>query len=88
MENVTEEGAQQRELTFGEKAAGVNFNSRGHSEVTVLKGIAAQFIDQCHVARNATNNPDKKRYYSKAISAMEDAQMNAVKAATWSHGEV
>ncbi len=72
-------------LSFGQKAAGVNFNPGGNSEVTVLKQIAAQFIDQCDVARNLTSNGSKKRYYSKAISEMEDAQMNAVKAATWAH---
>jgi len=75
--------APQRELTFGEKAAGVSFNPSNLPEVDQLKAAAAEFIDQCNILRGVAVSGEAKRYYSKAISHMEDAQMNAVKAATW-----
>lgn len=74
----------QRELTFGEKAAGVSFNPSKDPRVDELKKISAQFIDLCNDLRTNTKG-DAGRYYSKAISHMEDAQMNAVKAATWQY---
>lgn len=74
----------QRELTFGEKAAGVNFNPGGHPKVDEIKTKFADIIDICNDLRTETNcTPGAARYYSKAISAAEDAQMNAVKAITW-----
>jgi len=74
-----------RPLTFGEKAAGVNFNPGGHESVNSIKAKFAAIIDECDQLRTATENGEAKRYYSKAISYAEDAQMNAVKAATWQH---
>lgn len=72
----------ERELTFGEKAAGITFNPSNNPEVDVIKGLYAQIIDQLNVARSQSTG-EKARYYSKAISQAEDSQMNAVKAATW-----
>lgn len=71
------------QLSFGEKA--VQFNPSNKPEVDELKKIAAQFIDKCNELRKAATPGEAARYYSKAISHMEDAQMNAVKAATWQY---
>lgn len=72
-------------LTPGQKAAGVNFNPSKDPLVDEIKDQAAELLDTCIISRNAAGQGDKGRYYSKAISYLEDAQMNAVKAATWQH---
>ena len=71
------------ELTPGQKAAGVNFNPSNLPMVDDLKNMAAEFIDACDIEREAAGRGEKGRYYSKAISSIEDGQMNALKAATW-----
>jgi hypothetical protein len=72
-----------RELSFGERAAGVTFNPGGHPEVDSIKAKFAIIIDELNDLRTKAISGEAKRYYSKAISYAEDAQMNAVKAATW-----
>jgi hypothetical protein len=76
---------QTRELTFGEKAAGVTFNPGGHPDVDSVKSKFAIIIDELNSLRLAATSGEAKRYYSKAISHAEDAQMNAVKAITWQY---
>lgn len=73
-----------RELTFGEKAAGVNFNPSNDPAVDSIKAKFAAIIDECNDARSMVTG-EAGRYFSKAISYAEDAQMNAVKALTWKH---
>ncbi len=72
-------------LSFGAKAAGVSFNPSLKPEVDALKGLYAQIIDLQNDQRAKATSSEVKRYYSKAISYAEDAQMNAVKAATWQY---
>jgi hypothetical protein len=83
MSDATQGPAQ--EISFGAKAAGVSFNPGGHPEVNSIKAKFAAIIDECNDLRNAATSGEAKRYYSKAISYAEDAQMNAVKAATWQY---
>jgi hypothetical protein len=71
------------ELTVGEKAAGVTFNPSNMPSVDRIKQKFAAIIDELNDSRNTASSQGAKRYYSKAISYSEDAQMNAVKAATW-----
>lgn len=77
---------QQRELTFGEKSVGLTFN---HGEgdtfeaINDIKTKVAAFIDKCNDLRNATDDGEKKRMYSVAITEAQTAQMWAVKAVTW-----
>lgn len=75
---------QNRVLTFGEKAAGVTFNPGNNPNVDSIKAKAAALIDEFNDLRKGVSG-EAARYYSKAISHLEDAQMNAVKAATWQH---
>jgi hypothetical protein len=70
-------------LTFGEKAVGLSFNPGGHSEVDDIKRRCADLIDTLDANRNATENGDKKRMYSEAITNIQTGQMWGVKAATW-----
>jgi len=72
-----------RELTFGEKAVGINFNPGGHPEVEACKKSCADLIDSLNDARNKTDNGDVKRMFSEAITNIQTGQMWAVKAITW-----
>lgn len=76
---------QEKELSFGQRAAGVTFNPGGLPEVDSIKAKFAAIIDELNELRNAAPIGEAKRYYSKAISYAEDAQMNGVKASTWKY---
>lgn len=75
-----------RELTFGEKAVGLTFN-HGEGEVQdhiqTIKQECAAAIDTLNNLRNATDDGEKKRMYSVAITELQTAQMWGVKAVTW-----
>lgn len=78
--------SEQRELTFGEKAVGLTFNHGEGDTFEAIKDIktkAAAFIDKCNDLRSLTNDPEKRRMYSVAITEAQTAQMWAVKAVTW-----
>lgn len=72
-----------RELTFGEKAVGLSFNPSNDADVDGIKADYARIIDNLNNLRNATDNPEKKRLYSVAITEAQGAQMWAVKGITW-----
>lgn len=72
-----------RELTFGEKAVGLNFNPSGDNIVAALKVQYAEVIDELDTLRNKTESPEVRRLASIAITEAQGAQMWAVKAATW-----
>ncbi len=72
-----------REPTFGEKACGVSFNPGGHAIVNDIKHQFASVVDNLHILREASTNPEVKRMLSIAITESQTAQMWAVKAVTW-----
>ncbi len=74
-----------RELTFGEKACGVNFNPGGLKLVTELKAMYAAQVDALHTLREQAVNPEVRRMLSIAITEAQTSQMWAVKAVTWQH---
>lgn len=74
-----------KQLTFGEKAAGISFNPGGHEEVNNVKRMYADLIDKINDLRSTTESPDAKRYYSTAITEAEKSQMLTVKAITWQY---
>lgn len=75
--------ADQPTFTFGEKACGVDIPSRD-PVVAEIKKKSAELVDMLHGLR-AESKGEAARYCSKAISHIEDGQMNAVKARTWQH---
>lgn len=77
--------APQREMTFGEKAAGVSFNPGGLPAVNAIKRQFADLIDDLNNRRDAATSPEVKRMLSVAITEAQTAQMWAVKAVTWQH---
>lgn len=80
-----QENAAARELTWGEKQAGWGFNPSKDKVVDEIKRSFADLFDKLNDLREASDNPDARRFYSMSITNMNDAQMEAVKAATWRH---
>lgn len=74
-----------RELTYGEKAVGLTFNPSNDPLVQGVKEQFAAIIDGLNNQREATDNGEKKRMLSLAITAAQDAQMWAVKGITWAY---
>ena len=72
-----------RAMTFGEKACWMDNHSRD-PVVDEIKKKAAELVDLIHGLRSGVTG-EAARYYSKAISHIEDGQMNAVKARIWQH---
>lgn len=75
-----------RELTFGERAVGLDFNPSGDEHVRQLKELYAGIIDYLDGLRSGSKPGELARLCSIAITEAQGAQMWAVKAATWRHG--
>ena len=75
----------QRQLTNGEKAMGIIFNPGGHEDVNTVKRMCADLYDKIEELRSKANSGGASRYYSIAITHLEIAQMEAVKAITWQY---
>ena len=76
--------AEQRQLTFGEKACGVSFNPGGNPNVDAIKRKFASLVDDLHNRRiEAGMVGEEGRMLSIAITELQTAQMWAVKAVTW-----
>lgn len=74
-----------RELTFGEKTCGVDFNPGGNEQVHAMKKVFALMVDRLNQQREESTNQEVKRMFSVAITELQTAQMWAVKAVTWQH---
>lgn len=70
-------------LSFGQKAVGITFNPGNNQAVNALKQQCVPFIDACNDGRTNSQDPEVKRMYALAITHAQEAQMWAVKAATW-----
>jgi hypothetical protein len=75
--------AQQRELSYGEKAVGLNFNPGQSHEVHKCKKEFADVIDRMNYLRLQSQDAEVQRMASIAITEAQSAQMWAVKAITW-----
>jgi hypothetical protein len=78
-----EDKTAQRELTFGEKAVGLNFNPANDATVQKIKEQCALVIDTLNDLRVQSEDGEVKRMLSVAITEVQTAQMWGVKAATW-----
>ena len=74
-----------QELSFGEKAVGLEFNPSGNPEVVDCKKAFARIINDLNQLKDISANPEVKRMYSIAITEAQTAQMWAVKALTWKY---
>jgi len=78
------------DLTFGEKACDVSFNSSQHEKAEVIKRHFADIVDLLEDFRQEskkehTEATEVRRMLSIAITEAQTAQMWAVKAVTWRH---
>lgn len=71
------------EASFGGKAVGLKFNPSGNKDVEQIKTQCAELVNSLQFLRNQTEDGEKKRMYSVAITEIQTAQMWAVKAVTW-----
>jgi hypothetical protein len=72
------------DLTFGGKAVGIKFNPSGNTEVDFIKNAAANFIDSFHPEQFPEGTDGEVIAMKKlALRKAQEAQMWAVKAATW-----
>ena len=73
--------------SYGGKAVGLTFNPSGLVAVQVLKTQYANIINDLDATRMETDDPEKKRLCSIAITEAQAAQMWAVKAKTFGGGK-
>jgi len=73
---------EEREMTYGEKAVGLTFNTSGGKDVTKVKELYAQIIDLMNEMKTPGFS-EQGRLLSIAITEAQSAQMWAVKAITW-----
>lgn len=81
-ENSTTEP--QRELTFGERLVGINFNPSADDKVSRIKSICAELADIVNeeVMSNENRSALQAKLLDHAICEILNAQMNAVKVVT------
>ena len=70
------------QMTYGEKAVGLNFNPSGDWKVRRIKELYAEIIDTMDNLRDGEATSELKRLASVAITEAQTAQMRAVKALT------
>lgn len=75
-----------RGMTKGEYRVGINFNPGGSDKVNAIKRMAADLIDEINDMTmpnlDAVSLGEVRRLQATAMTAVEDAAMWAVKAAT------
>lgn len=74
-----------RELTFGEKLVGLNFNPANDDKVSKAKRLCAELADMVHnelYELDPDLNSLKVKLHDHAIGEILNAQMNAVKVLT------
>jgi len=70
-------------LSYGGQLVGVTFNPSQNHHVAAIKATYADIIDLLNNERSQTEDGEKKRHLSIAITEAQTAQMWAVKAVTW-----
>lgn len=76
----------QREMTYGEKAVGLNFNhaeGETHDEVHEAKVTFAKLIDLVEGKRTANDSRFANTLKTYAVQTLIAAQMAVVKVLTW-----
>jgi hypothetical protein len=74
----------QTDLSFGQKAVGLNFNPSGDDKVGQAKQKCAELIDLVQSIQQETNEPYlTNTIKGEALRSIMDAQMWLVKYITW-----
>lgn len=79
---------QERELTYGEKAVGIDFNPSKDEKVARVKATFAELIDLVEGSRTPNDDRFKNTMITTTVSTLVTAQMFVVKVITWKHVEV
>jgi len=76
---------EQQELTFGQKAVGLNFNPSGDDVVGQIKQKSAEIIDLIEERHKSIEKPSwlQNVFRTAAFNAVIAGQMAAVKYITW-----
>ena len=69
-------------MTLGTDRVRLSFNPSANTDVESIKQRAADCIDWCHSRADQTDDPERRRLLSLAMTAFEEAAMWAVKAIT------
>lgn len=72
-----------RTLTYGEKAVGLNFNPSNDPSVQKIKQLYAEIIDFMKAVSENPEDQEVVRLANIAITEVQGAQMWAVKAITY-----
>lgn len=83
---MNDESKPMREPTGGERLMGVTFNPSGDPDVNTIKRHCAELADFLLECSKKTSDAHKAVMFDHAITQLMDAQMWAVKAATWKGG--
>lgn len=75
-----------RDLTFGEKLVGINFNPSADDKVAKAKRLCAELADLLNEHNESKErSQDSQRLFSHAVGEILNAQMNVVKVLTYNH---
>jgi hypothetical protein len=75
-----------KELTFGEKLVGIEFNPSNDDKVAKAKMLFAEAANLLNDHNNSTEDSrDKQRLFSHAVCEILNAQMNTVKVLTYKY---
>ena len=69
--------------SYGKRMVGFAFNPSGNPKVAQIKGLYAEIIDICDAGKANAKDNDEANFWHEAILRALDAQMWAVKGATW-----
>jgi hypothetical protein len=84
MENKNSQAT--RDLTFGEKLVGINFNPSADDKVAKAKRLCAELADLLNEHNESKErSQDSQRLFSHAVGEILNAQMNVVKVLTYNH---
>ena len=75
---------EKKELTYGERAVGLNFNPGNNPDVQDVKEMYGDIIDRLHNMKTPEQS-ERNRLISIAITEAQTAQMWAVKAITFNN---
>lgn len=73
---------EEKQLTLGQFRVGVSFNPGGHADVNEAKAKVAELIDFANERSKKATSGEVKRLYALAMTELEEAAMNLVKAIT------
>jgi hypothetical protein len=83
LEQQPEQNEQKRELSFGQKLVGLDFNPSGDPKVLKAKQLCAELADLLHDhTKQSEASPLSSALFNHTVGEILNAQMNVVKVLT------